>query len=310
MKISIVGAGKAEAEKILTNDELSHMVDTSDEWIETRTGIKTRHIAVSDTASSLATKASRHALLDAGIDICEIGFIISATMSGECIMPSVSCNVGKDLGAVNATCFDVNGACSGFIYAMITGGSLLENSDKEYALIIGSEVLSNYVNWEDRGTCILFGDGAGAVVIKKEKIGVTHFVSGFQADVNNVLTLTNSKGSYINMEGTAVYKFAIEILPSIIKELAQKAGIDIDDIDGVIAHQANFRIIESAAKKTGMPLKKWYMNLDKYGNTSAASIPMAICDAKNAGFIKKDDKIVMAGFGGGLTYGGLLINWN
>ena len=322
---TIIGTGACAASHVMENDDLAQFVDTSDAWITERTGIKRRHIAENETVSSLAVCAAKKALLDAKILADEIGLIIVSTMTPESIMPSTACLVQAAIGASNALCFDLNAACSGFVSAFVTARTYLESKIVRYALVIGSEVLSNVVDWQDRGSCILFGDGAGAVILEASKndswVPVLH-ADGRQSQA---LTLKSrhdanwlfekeqpdlfKRDYFISMDGRAIFQFAVRKVPEVIDELLEKNNLKKEEIAYYLLHQANRRIVESAAKRMDQPIEKFPMNLDEYGNTSSASIPILLDEMNQKKLLHDGDKIIIAGFGGGLTWGADVITW-
>ena len=321
-KVKIVGFGHYCPDNIIKNRDIGELVDTSDEWIIKRTGIKERRISDGEGTVDLACKAALEALNNSNCNKDDIDLIVVATTSPDKIMPSTACSIQGILGCKNAAAFDVSAACSGFVYALIVASSLIRTTDKKRALVIGSEVLSRFVDWKDRSTCILFGDGAGAAIIEvtneREGILSTCFLSdgeiGAEALVAGELELNTpftkesiEEKRYIKMNGGVVFKFAIDILPKVIKELLDKSNEDISNIKYIVPHQANLRIIEESAKRLKIDKNKFYINLDKYGNTSAASIPIALSELYEKGLVKKGDKIILAAFGGGLTWAGALI---
>jgi 3-oxoacyl-[acyl-carrier-protein] synthase-3 len=325
--VIIAGVGSYVPERVLTNDDLSKMVDTSDEWIRTRSGIRERHIAAEDQATSdLALEAARLALQDAGITAADIDLLIVATCTPDYPMPATACVVQHKLGVPpHATCFDISAACTGFVYATeIAYGQLLTGRYK-CALVIGAEKLSSIVNWKDRTTCVLFGDGAGAAVLKKvEQPGVGIIGSDLGSDGEMMeLLYTPAGGSrrptspltieagghFIHMKGKEVFKNAVRVMETVAREMVEQHHLTFDQINLVIPHQANYRIIESLAGSLGVPLDRIYSNLDRYGNTSAASIPLALDEARRAGRIKPGDYTLLVAFGAGLTYGSTLIRW-
>lgn len=324
MNIKIKGTGSAVPELRVTNDDLSKIVDTSDEWIKSRTGIEARHLAVKETTTSLAVAAAEKALANAGIRGEELDIIIAATVTADKYFPNLSCEIQKTVGAVNAVAFDISAACSGFLFAMNTVRMYLESGGAKHALIIGAEVLSKMMNWNDRSTCVLFGDGAGAAVLSaeesEEKSGILKMVWGSDGaqgmvlncsnrPVNNPYVKNDTALSYTSMNGQAVYKFAVRKVPQIIREVVEGAGLSIEEIDFFILHQANYRIIESVAKRLNQPLEKFPTNLQEYGNISAASVAILLDNVNNHGMINAGSKIVMAGFGAGLTWGAAVLEW-
>lgn len=307
----ISGTGSYVPEKVLTNDDLAEMVDTSDEWIRTRTGIKERRISTGETTSELATKAGKKALEDSGLPAQDIELIICATITPDSFMPSVACIVQDKLGAHKAAAFDVSAACTGMIYAMVTAEQFIKNGTYKNVMVIGSEVLSKVLNWEDRGTCVLFGDGAGAVILSanKEKRGI--IASNLLADGSKqeYLLCPADSNPFITMQGQEVFKFAVRTIIENVKTILKKAKVESESVKFVIPHQANKRIIELAAKSCKISIDKFYLNLDRYGNTSAASIGIALDELIKEGKPQPGDKIILVGFGGGMTSGAILINW-
>ncbi len=303
--LKIISYGMCEANKVFTNFDFEKIMDTSDEWITTRTGIKQRRF-VSDEQSnvSLATASAKQAIENANINIEDIKIVIVATFTPDRETPAVSADVAKAIGIKeDAICFDLNAACSGFVYSCSVANGLLEQYKDKYALIIGSEVISKAMDLQDRSTAILFGDGAGAVLVKKEENLIFDAVSGFVADEEDVLSVS-TKTNKLQMDGQAVFRFATEKMTKAIKEILKKNNLTLEDIDIIIPHQANKRIIDLAVKKLGCDYSKFFLNLENYGNTSAASIPIALCEAN----IKENKKVLCVGFGAGLSYGAVLLN--
>ena len=324
MRVGIMGTGSYVPERILTNNDLAKIVDTNDEWITTRTGIRERRIASDDEATSdLAFKAAEKAIIDAGIDKNEIELIIVATMTQDHLTPSTAALVQDKLG-INAAAVDVSAACTGFIYGFTAGYSFIKAGIYKKVLVIGAETMSRVTDWEDRGTCILFGDGAGAVVLGEVETG-GFLASHLAADGSGACELIVTAGGsikaataetienrevYLKMNGREVFKFAVKAFPESVENVLTQQNLTADDIDIFIPHQANVRIIEAIAKRFKQPLDKFFVNLHKYGNTSGASIPIALDEASKEGRFKKGDKIVATGFGGGLTYGSILFEWS
>ena len=320
--VEILGSGAYVPSKILSNKDLEGIVDTSDEWIVTRTGIRERRIAVDEETSDVASVAAKRALENSKVSKEEIDYIIVATLSGETITPSTACMVQSKIGAINATAYDLNGACSGFIYALIQGEALIKASKAKKVLVIGVEILSKFVDWKDRNTCVLFGDGAGAVVLSEGDKGIITTYSKSFGDLGMCLTIggtplnnifmeepVKALDSSIHMEGGSVFKFATSAMVEAVEKVALDGGITLDDIDIIIPHQANYRIIEYASKKLKMDINKFFINLDKYGNTSSASVPIALNEALEKGIIKPNMNVVMVAFGGGLTVGATLVKF-
>lgn len=317
----IIGTGKYLPKKILTNYELEEMVDTTDEWIISRTGIKERRIAENEACYELAINSAKDAIVSANINPKEIDLIIVATMTSEYATPSVACLVQKEIGAKNAMAFDLSAACSGFIFGIHTANQFLINSVFNKALIIGCEKLSHIVNWKERGTSVLFGDGAGAVILESSKEfgiiatdckSVGEDYSCLTAGVNRIKTPFKNKNvedNFIKMNGREVFEFACKKVPVCIKNLLKNSNLKKDDIDYYILHQANLRIIKVVAKKLEEDIDKFYINMELYGNTSSASIPIALDEMYKSGKLK-NKMIVVAGFGAGLTYGASIIKIN
>ncbi len=324
--VGILGFGKYVPERVMTNADWEKLVDTSDEWITTRTGIKERRYAVDGQGTSdLAAEAAKKALADANLNPEDVELIILATCTPDYRVQNCSSLVQKKIGAVNAACFDIQAACSGFIYSLTVGRSLIQTGMYKKILVIGAESVSRLLDMTDRNTAILFGDGACAAVMGEveEGYGIISSYMGtegvddgtlrikaggtmYPATVERVL----NKEIYLEMNGTDVFKFAVKALPFATKEAAKKGNVDLSTIDMLFPHQANLRIIEAAAKRLRIPMEKVYLNIHKYGNTSAASIGLAIGDALEEGRLKKGDLIALTGFGAGLTYGSLIMRWS
>ncbi len=308
--IKILSTGKALADKVLTNDDLSLMVDTSDEWIYSRTGIKQRYVVENKTTLDLAYEASIDALK--AMDKNKIRLIIVATITPDYSTPSTACLLQAKLGlnGQEVMAFDINAACSGFVYAMQVGSSLLK--DGEQALIIGAESLSKIVDFKDRNTCVLFGDGAGAVVIEKSLNHplMYHYAKSIGDDQGVLYAKNdNDKLGKLQMDGRQVFRFAVDALEQGVKKVLTQANMDISEIDLIIPHQANSRIIDYTTKKLGVSADKFFVNLEKYGNTSAASVPLALAEANEQNLLKPKMKVILVGFGAGFTYGSTLIEW-
>lgn len=317
MAIQVLGTGFYLPKNVITNDDLAKMVDTSDEWIMQRVGVKNRHISTGETAADFAEKAAREALDSAGVDASELDLIIVATITSETICPTVAGTVQKAIGA-SCPAFDISSACSGFLFALDTAVSYIMRGNVNKALIIGAERLSKIVDWTDRGTCVIFGDGAGAFVVGKGEnyLASTLYTKGG----DEVLKIPGFSGfspfykgeehkSVINMDGQETFKFAVNKIVEDIKYVAEQAGISLDEIDHVVTHQANIRIIDFAAKRLKIPKEKFFVNIDKYGNTSAASVPIAAAELNKSGQLKKGDIVVMSAFGGGLSSAACIIKW-
>lgn len=319
----IVDTGMYVPDKILTNDDLEKMVDTSDEWIYSRTGIKERRIS-SFSTSVLGLKAVNDLLTKIDKNPLDIDLIVFCTISPDNNTPSCSCLVQKHIGAKNATAFDINAACTGFIYGLVLADSLIKTGKYKNAIVIGSEVLSKLINWKDRNTCVLFGDGAGAVFIEATSDTNTGIIDTYTRSIgeksdslisrsipvsNFMVENTEEIYPYIEMDGREVFKFAVSSIVESIEKLLKDNKLSIDDIKCIVPHQANIRIIEAAAQKLKISVEKFFTNLHKYGNTSAASIPIALDEVNRFGNCKKGDLVILVGFGGGLTYGSILVRW-
>ena len=319
--MKIIGTGSCLPERIVTNQDLAEIMDTSDEWISTRTGIRKRHIATEETTTSMSVVAAKRALEDAGVKPEELDLIIAATVSSDQIIPMLSAQVQAEIGADNAVAFDINAACSGFLFDMAIADAYMKAGGSKKALLIGAETLSKLMDWNDRSSCVLFGDGAGAVVVSDEEDCVLGMVQGAKGKDGMVLSCVNRNTSnpfsgkepaplsYVHMEGQAVYKFAVKTVPAAINEALEQAGVAADEVSYYIHHQANLRIIESVAKRLDQPMEKFPTNIQDCGNISAASVPILLDKVCKDGMIKAGDKIVLAGFGAGLTWGACVLSW-
>jgi 3-oxoacyl-[acyl-carrier-protein] synthase III len=324
--VGILGTGAYVPEKVLTNEDLERMVDTSDEWIVTRTGIHERRIASSDQASSdLAYEAAKRALDSSGIKPEQLDLIIVATVTPDTSFPSTANLLQYRLGAKKAASFDLAAACSGFLYGLATATQFIQTGIYKYALVIGVECLSKITDWTDRNTCVLFGDGSGAAVVGQveDGYGFQAFDLGSDGGGGDLLKMpaggsrmpaseesVADRMHYLKMAGSDVFKFAVRIMNSSAEASLQKAGLTKEDVDFLVPHQANIRIIDSAVKRFGLSPEKVMVNLDRYGNMSSASIPVALDEAVREGKVKTGDNIVLVGFGGGLTWGSTVIKWN
>ncbi|MGH4119085.1 beta-ketoacyl-ACP synthase III [Clostridium sp.] len=321
-EVQIIGTGSYAPLNIMTNHQLSEIVDTSDEWIVSMTGIRQRHISQGENTSDLATKAALEALKDANVNVCDIDLIIVASTSPDQFVPATACIVQGNIGADNAMAFDISAACTGFIFALDIAMQFLKTGKRKRALIIGAEVLSKIVNWADRNTCILFGDGAGAAVIEVGNMpGIISVESVSEGKKCNLLTcptvdvkntFTNGKEDFkakIEMDGKEIFRFAVNVIVTSINKVLKENNYTLDDIKYVVCHQANFRIIDFVVKKLKADKDKFFVNLDRYGNTSAASIAIAMDEMNKTNLLTAGDKIILVGFGGGLTYGAALIEW-
>ncbi|MGD6841620.1 beta-ketoacyl-ACP synthase III [Bacillus infantis] len=310
MNAGILGIGKFVPEKILTNFDLEKMVDTNDEWIRTRTGIEQRRIAGDDMdTSDLAYNAAVAALKNSGVSAESLDMILVATVTPDQPFPTVACMLQERLGAVKAAAMDISAACAGFMYGMITAKQFIETGAYKHILVIGVEKLSKITDWEDRNTAVLFGDGAGAAVIGpvSEDKGILSFELG--ADGTGGKHLYQNENDHIYMNGREVFKFAVRQMGESSLNVLEKAGLSKEDVDFLIPHQANIRIMEAARQRLELPEEKMSKTVHKYGNTSAASIPISIVDELEAGKIKDGDLLVMVGFGGGLTWGAIAMRW-
>ncbi len=331
MTIKITGTGSALPEKIVTTFDLEKLVETSDEWIQKRTGIAERRISDGETVSTLAADACRKALEMAGKSAEDVDLILVATCSPELLLPCCACQVQELIGASGAAAFDLNAACSGFLFALNTAYAYLHSGICQNALVVGSEVLSKLVDWKDRGTCILFGDGAGAAFVEASaedivrsngrRAGLECMVQGSdgakgmvlscaERAVNNAFTAVRQTDSpYIHMDGQEVYKFATKQVPACIQEALDKADLAADDVDWFLLHQANVRIIESVAKRLKVDIARFPMNIHRIGNMSSATIPVLLDEQNRSGSIREGDRLVLSGFGAGLTYGASILVW-
>ncbi len=321
----VTGWGMAAPDRVLTNDDLAKMVDTSDEWILSRTGISERRIAEpGESTATLAIDAAIRALESTDINAKDIDLIIVATSTPEYLFPSTACIVQDQIGAAHAGAFDLSAACTGFIYGVNMAAQAIRTGSIENALVIGAETLSRFTNWEDRNTCVLFGDGAGAFVLQASDRpgGVLSCVMRSDGSGESLLSLpaggsklpathetVDKKQHTIQMKGREVFRFATRVMASSTREAVSLAGWELDDVTWVIPHQANMRIIKTAARGLRMPIEKFVINLSRYGNTSTASIPIATCEALQSGKIQDGDRLVLVGFGGGLTWGALTLEW-
>ncbi len=318
MYSKIVGTGSYLPEKILTNQDLERMVDTSDEWIRTRTGITQRHIAAdNEMASDLALNASRQAMAAAGVTAGDIDLIIVATTTPDVIFPSTACILQDKLGVSDCPAFDVQAVCSGFIYALATADMFIRAGKCHAALVVGTEIYSRILDWTDRSTCVLFGDGAGAVVLtQSSQPGILSSHLHADGSYSKILAVPGSicggkvQGKpFVMMEGNVVFKFAIKVLEDVVREVLAENNLEVSDIDWLIPHQANIRIILSTANKLGLPMEKVVATLNRHGNTSAASIPLALDIAVRDGRIKPGQLVLLEGVGGGFTWGAVLVRW-
>ncbi|MBK1811875.1 ketoacyl-ACP synthase III [Clostridium sp. YIM B02505] len=320
----IISTGSYAPNNIVTNDDLSKIVETDDQWISSRTGIRERRISLGENTSAMAAKAGLDAINNAGLTPMDIDLLIVATTTPDMFTPSTACIVQDIIGAKKAYAFDVSAACSGFIYALSVADKIMRAGEEVNALVIGAETLSRIVNWSDRGTCVLFGDGAGAVVLKKtEEKGIISSVLGSDGTLGRSSLISGEfvpknpyikneiqeDEIYINMDGKEIFRFAVNKIPQAVNEVLAKAETALEEVKLIFPHQANLRIVDAAAKKLDVPKEKFYVNLNKYGNTSAASIPLALDEANKNGLLQQGDKLVLVGFGGGLTWGSVFLQW-
>lgn len=324
--VGIVGIGSYLPEKVLTNHDLESIVDTSNKWIVERTGIESRRIAdESQATSDLSTMAAERALKDAKLKAEDIDLIILATVTGDYTFPSTACVVQKNIGAKNAAAFDINAGCSGFIYGMTMAGGFIRSGMYEKILVIGAEALSRVLNWEDRNTCVLFGDGAGACILERCEEGYGIISSHLGADGGKGDVLSQPAGGsrlpasietvekklhHLDMNGKEVFKFAVRVMGKATKKVLENANLTTEDIDLLVPHQANMRIIDAASKKLNLEKTKIYVNLNKYGNMSAASIPVALDEAIKDKKLEKGKNLVLVAFGAGLTWASMALKWN
>ncbi len=317
----ICGTGSFIPKLVWDNDKLAQMVDTNDEWIRGRTGVARRHIAdEGENTAQMASEAAKAAIMDAGIATEDVELLIVATITSNRIMPCTACEVQKEIGAVNATCFDLNAACTGFLFALNTAQAYISQGIYQTAVVVGAESLSNLTNWADRSTCILFGDGAGAVVLRASEKGryvqATHSV-GAKGEVLTCSSRNQKRyetqpqlpETYMQMDGKEVFKFAVSKVPEVIKELLDREQMKTEEIDYYLLHQANERIVRSVAKRLGEDMGKFPINMEEYGNTSSASIPILLDELHKKGVIQSGNRLILSGFGGGLSYGASLLQW-
>jgi len=320
MTTRIVGTGSYLPKKVVTNDDLSNIMDTSDEWISSRTGIRQRHLATEESNASMCAEAAKRALEDAGMTAGEIDLIIVGTITPDHVTPSLACEISALIGAERAVCFDINAACSGFVYSLHTAHAFLTAGIYQNAIVIGAEVLSRIMDWGDRSTCVLFGDGAGAAVVRTEETGIIAFDQGSDGVKGSVLSCINRRNNnpfvseskeldYVQMDGKEVYSFAVSTVPKSIMSVLEKANIEPEQVDYFLLHQANVRILDSVAKRLKMPKEKFPISLDHCGNISAGSIPILLDEVNKKGLLKRGQKIILSGFGGGLTWGTTLLEW-
>lgn len=321
MGMKIIGTGSCLPQTVVTNDDLSKIMDTSDEWISSRTGIRERHLAKEETTTSMSVEAARRAMENAGVTAQEIDLIIVGTLSADHVTPACACEVQAAIGAQNAVAFDINAACSGFMFALNIAHAYLQMGVYKTVLILGAETLSKIMDWNDRSTCVLFGDGAGAVVVcadeRDRMLAYDQGSDGVRGSVlacknrtnNNPLVQTGVEPEYVHMDGQEVYKFAVTAVPASLSKTIKAAGLSVEDIDYFALHQANIRIIQSVAKRLKVSEDKFPISLDHCGNISAASVPILLDEINRKGLLKPGMKIALSGFGGGLTWASAVIEW-
>ncbi|MGI5959814.1 MAG: 3-oxoacyl-ACP synthase III family protein [Massiliimalia sp.] len=329
MGLNIIGAGMYVPETVATNDDFAKIVDTSDEWITTRTGIKTRHINNGELTFQMGAKAADLAVKDAGIDMSQIDMVLATTVTSDFLTPSLACMVAKEIGIEDAACMDLNAACSGYVFALDVAKKYLDSGDFHTILIVSAEIVTRMVDYTDRGTCVLFGDGAAATVVTKgEGIYAAALRSSPQGALKIFTKLPEPENPFktqgsdwgdervqqaapyqMQMLGHDVYKFATVAMADAVEQAAQKAGISVEDLKLIIPHQANIRIVQTAIKRLKLPVERFYVNIEKYGNISSACIPLALAELKAQGRLEKGDKICVVGFGAGLTYGAAVFEY-
>jgi 3-oxoacyl-[acyl-carrier-protein] synthase III len=319
MHVRIAGTGSYLPEKVLTNHDLRQLVDTSDEWIVARTGIRERHVAAEgEMASDMGLHAARRAMEAAGVGPDDLGLVIFATTTPDMIFPSTACILQAKLGVHGGPAFDVQAVCSGFVYALATADLFIRSGQCRYALVVGAEIYSRILDWKDRGTCVLFGDGAGAVVLAASDtpglLASRLHADGRYADILAVPGQVCSGGvrgtPYVTMEGSAVFKFAVKVLSEVAEEVLDAAGVRLEDLHWLIPHQANVRIMEATARKLGLPMERVVVTVDRHANTSAASIPLALDEAVRDGRIRAGQHVLLEAVGGGFTWGACLLRWS
>lgn len=329
MGIKITGIGKYMPNTIVSNDDFAKLVETSDEWIVKRTGIKYRRMSSGELAYQMGAKAAKEAMDDAGIGADDIDIILATTITPDCLTPSVASLIGCEIGSVRAATMDVNGACSGFLYALDMARNFLELGSYRNILIVATEVLSRILDFEDRSTCVLFGDAAGATIVTKGDGNYASYLGGNPKGAYEIcaklkypknpfsnkeeqfenLEVANMSYGFIHMNGEQVFKFATKTLPQIVREVIKRAGITLEQLDMLIPHQANVRILEAANNRLGLPKEKMYVGIKEYGNVSSACIPIALYQLKKEGKIEDQQNMCLAGFGAGLTFGAILFQW-
>jgi len=323
-QVGIFGSGKYLPEKILSNLELAKMVDTSDEWIVSRTGIRERRIAPEGvTCCDLAVEAGRLALADAGVKPEEVDLVLLGTITPDTILPAASCLVQQKLGCTRAFAFDLTAACTGFVYGITTAWQYIATGQCDTVLVIGAEVLSRVMDYTDRSTCVIFGDGAGAFVLRPTQGEHRLLAACLGSEGNEEVMSIPASGSrcpashatvdgrqhFVKMKGNSIFRFAVKTMVDVVEQVCEKIGCKVSDIDLLVPHQVNQRILETSSEKLGLPISKFYVNIEKYGNTSAASVPIAFDEAWKAGRLETGDLVVIVAFGGGLTWGAVAVRW-
>jgi 3-oxoacyl-[acyl-carrier-protein] synthase III len=318
--VTIAGIGKCVPEKVISNFDLESIVETSDEWISKRTGIRSRHVVVEETATGMAISAARDALRLSGLAASEIGVIVACTITGDDLTPSLAGRVQKALGISTCAAMDVSAGCTGFIYALVSAASLMDTLHQDAAIVVASEVMSKYTDWTDRSTCVLFGDGAGALVLHRSEIAhLLHPILEAAPDVDDVIVVKKEARSTpftpaaevqresIRMKGADVFTYAVGVMESTLRRLAQQCGDQ--PFTKIVPHQANEKIIDFVVRSMHLPREQFFVNIATYANTSSASIPIALCDAWESGWLNAGDRVALVGFGSGLTSGGAVIDW-
>jgi 3-oxoacyl-[acyl-carrier-protein] synthase-3 len=318
--VSITGIGKCVPAKVITNDDLAQLVETSDEWISKRTGIRSRHVAVEETATGLAISAVKDALAMSGEKPEDVGVIVACTITGDELTPSLAGRMQKALGIPSCAAMDVSAGCTGFVYALVTAASLMETLGKDVAIVVASEIMTKYCDWTDRATCVLFGDGAGAVVLRRgEKARILHPILAAASDLDDVIVLkkeargtpftgeVESPRESICMKGADVFTYAVAVMENTLNQLVERCSDK--PIDKIVPHQANEKIIDFVVRSMKLPRENFFVNIATYANTSSASIPIALCDAMESGWLNAGDRVAIVGFGSGLTSGGAVIDW-
>jgi 3-oxoacyl-[acyl-carrier-protein] synthase-3 len=320
MNVSVTGLGAYDPPLIVENDELKKLVDTSDEWISTRTGIKRRHVSTGETVLDMAEKAARQAIETSGLQPSDISLVVVSSSSPDSFFPMAASLLRARLGLPDGPSFDLSGACTGLIYAMSAAAGMMEAMGYEHALVVGSELLSRLLDWSDRSTCVLMGDGAGAYVLSRGGGGVRSLYLNSRGDIAGALAMNTLPprnpwaeekpfDGKFRMNGQDVFRFAVEALPDAVREAAARAQKEVEDLDWLVPHQANLRIILNAANRLSIPMEKVYVNIESHGNTGSASIPIALNEMREKGLLKKGQNIVIAAFGGGFAWGSAWIEW-